>query len=253
MSSPGPQRRQIVRGRRVVTPSGTRPADVVIEDEQIVAIEPHGSASAPQVIDAAERLVIPGLIDSHVHTRDPGQTYKEDFRSASCAAARGGVTTIMAMPNTVPLIDSVSGFDAAAEAGQKSIVDFAIEALAHASSLENIGALTERGVVSFELFLGGGPPALITRERTMQDALFRAVAAAGGPDGRLPRRSRDFRRAGLRGRRRGHRARASCRDRSGDAHGRAVIGGGAALPRTCAANLHGAVCPRHRRVAPPYA
>src|ERR1700730_14329634 len=164
MSSPGP-RRQIVRGRRVVTPSGTRPADVVIEDEQIVAIEPHGGASAPQVIDAAERLVIPGLIDSHVHTRDPGQTYKEDFRSAACAAARGGVTTIMAMPNTAPLIDSVCAFDAAAEAGQKSIVDFAIEALAHASSLENIGALAERGAVSFELFLGGGPPGAVTRQR----------------------------------------------------------------------------------------
>jgi dihydroorotase (multifunctional complex type) len=186
MSSLGPRRRQIVRGRRVVTPSGTRPADVVIEDEQIVAIEPHGSASAPQVIDAAERLVIPGLVDSHVHTRDPGQTYKEDFRSASCAAARGGVTTIMAMPNTAPLVDSVSGFDAAAAAGQKSIVDFAIEALAHASSLENIGALAERGAVSFELFLGGGPPGLITREHAVQDALFRAVAAAGGLMGVYP-------------------------------------------------------------------
>jgi dihydroorotase-like cyclic amidohydrolase len=112
------KRRQIVRSNRVVTPSGTRAADVIIEDEQIVALEPHGSASADEVIDAAERLVIPGVVDSHVHTRDPGQTYKEDFRSASCAAARGGVTTIMAMPNTAPVIDSVSAFDAAAEAGQ---------------------------------------------------------------------------------------------------------------------------------------
>src|ERR1700724_2811444 len=169
MSSPGP-RRQIVRGRRVVTPSGTRPADVVIEDEQIVAIEPHGGASAPQVIDAAERLVIPGLIDSHVHTRDPGQTYKEDFRSAACAAARGGVTTIMAMPNTAPLIDSVSGFDAAAEAGQKSIVDFALQVLAHASSLESIGALAERGAVSFELFLGGGPAARAAKRAGVRGA-----------------------------------------------------------------------------------
>ena len=60
------------------------------------------------------------------------------------------------------------------------------EALAHASSLENIGALAERGAVSFELFLGGGPPALITRERAVQDALFRAVAAAGGLMGVYP-------------------------------------------------------------------
>src|SRR3981081_1484543 len=157
--------RFVVRGKRVVTPAGISAADVVIHGDQIAAVESYGSVSASRVIDAAERLVLPGLIDSHVHTRDPGQTYKEDFRSAACAAARGGVTTIMAMPNTAPLIDSVSGFDAAAEAGQKSIVDFALQVLAHASSLESIGALAERGAVSFELFLGGGPPALITRDR----------------------------------------------------------------------------------------
>lgn len=186
MPSRDAKRRRIVRGSRVVTPSGTRPADLVIAGEQIVAIAPHGTATAAEVVDAAERLVIPGLVNSHVHTRDPGQAYKEDFRSASHAAARAGVTTIMAMPNTVPVIDSVSAFDAAAAAGQKSIVDFAIEALAQASSLENIPALAERGAVSFELFLGGGPPLLVTRERAMQDALFRAVAAAGGLMGVYP-------------------------------------------------------------------
>jgi dihydroorotase len=178
MPSTSANSRRIVRGGRVVTPSGIRAADVLIEDERIVAIEPYGTASAADAIDAAERLVIPGVVDSHVHTRDPGQTYKEDFRSASSAAARGGVTTIMAMPNTAPLVDSVSAFDAAADAGQKSIVDFAIQALAHASSLPNVEALARRGVVSFELFLGGGPPALLTRERAVQNALFRAVAVA---------------------------------------------------------------------------
>jgi dihydroorotase len=186
MSSISSKSRRIVRGKRIIMPSGTRAADVLIADGRIAAIAPHGSATAQEVIDAAERLVIPGLVDSHVHTRDPGQTHKEDFRSASRAAARGGVTTIMAMPNTVPLVDSVAGFDAAVEAGNKSIVDFAIEALAHASSLENIPALAQRGAVSFELFLGGGPDALITRERAMQNSLFAAVAAAEGLIGLYP-------------------------------------------------------------------
>jgi dihydroorotase (multifunctional complex type) len=186
MSSISLTTRRIVRGNRIVMPSGTRAADVLVEHERIAAIEPHGSLTARGVIDAAERLVIPGLVDSHVHTRDPGQTHKEDFRSASRAAARGGVTTIMAMPNTAPLVDGVRGFDAAAEAGNTSIVDFAIQALAHASSLENIPALAERGAVSFELFLGGGPPALITRERAMQNSLFAAVAATGGLMGLYP-------------------------------------------------------------------
>jgi dihydroorotase (multifunctional complex type) len=186
MSSNPSKSRRIVRGKRIVMPSGTRAADVLIEDGRIAAIEPHGSAIAPEVIDAAERLVIPGLVDSHVHTRDPGQSHKEDFRSASRAAARGGVTTIMAMPNTAPLIDCVTGFDAAVEAANKSIVDFAIQALAHASSLENIPALAQRGAISFELFLGGGSDALITRDRAMQNSLFAAVAAAGSLMGLYP-------------------------------------------------------------------
>jgi dihydroorotase (multifunctional complex type) len=186
MSSIPSKSRRIVRGRRIVMPSGTRAADVLIEDGRIAGIEPHGSATAPEVLDAAERLVIPGLVDSHVHTRDPGQTYKEDFRSASRAAARGGVTTIMAMPNTAPLVDSVTSFDAVAEAANNSIVDFAIQALAHASSLENIPALAQRGAVSFELFLGGGPDALVTRDRAMQNSLFAAVAAAAGLMGVYP-------------------------------------------------------------------
>jgi dihydroorotase (multifunctional complex type) len=177
---------RIVRGGRVVLPSGTTATDVVIEGERIAAIEPYGSARAEYVIDAGERLVLPGVVDSHVHTRDPGQTDKEDFRSASCAAARGGITTMMAMPNTVPLIDSAAAFDLAAQAGEKSIVDFALQALAHPSSIENIEALAARGAVSFELFLGGGPQTLITRDRAVQSALFAAVAGVGGIMGVYP-------------------------------------------------------------------
>ncbi|MDO4519026.1 MAG: dihydroorotase [Eubacteriales bacterium] len=62
--------------------------------------------NADTVIDAAGKLVMPGVIDLHVHLRDPGLTYKEDIESGSKAAARGGVTTIIAMPNTKPVIDS---------------------------------------------------------------------------------------------------------------------------------------------------
>ena len=180
------RRRLIVRGGRVVTPLRTFAADIVIEAGCIVAIEPYGSASASTVIDAGERLILPGLVDSHVHARDPGQTHKEDFLTASRAAARGGVTTIMAMPNTAPLVDGLAGFDAAVEAAGKSIVDVAIQALATAASLPSIAALAQRGVVSFEMFLGGGPDALITKSRAMQKALFEAVAACGGLMGVYP-------------------------------------------------------------------
>ncbi|TMJ34710.1 MAG: hypothetical protein E6G96_01085, partial [Alphaproteobacteria bacterium] len=177
---------RVVRGQRVVLPSGTRAADVLIVQGRIVGIEAYGSASGDEVLDAAERLVLPGLVDSHVHARDPGQTYKEDFGSASRAAARGGITTIMVMPNTVPVVDNVAAFDAVIDAANKSIVDYAVQALAHASSLDNIEALAQRGAVSFELFLGGGPAALITRARAVQNSLFAAVAAAAGVIGVYP-------------------------------------------------------------------
>ena len=59
-----------------------------------------------RVIDAKGMIVMPGLVDLHVHFRDPGQTDKEDIETGSRAAARGGVTTVVAMPNTKPVIDS---------------------------------------------------------------------------------------------------------------------------------------------------
>src|SRR5204863_9517050 len=142
--------------------------------------EAYGSADGDDVLDAAERLVLPGLVDSHVHARDPGQSYKEDFASASRAAARGGITTVMVMPNTVPLVDNVAAFDAVIDAANKSIVDYAVQALAHASSLDNIEALAQRRPASFELSLGGGPAALIPRARAVQNFVFAAVAVASG-------------------------------------------------------------------------
>ena len=60
-----------------------------------------------EVIDAAGCYVMPGLIDLHVHLRDPGQTYKEDIMTGAAAAAAGGVTTVLAMPNTSPTVDSI--------------------------------------------------------------------------------------------------------------------------------------------------
>jgi dihydroorotase len=82
-------------------------ADIFVKDGIICKI---GQGLTPEsavdeVIDAKGRLVLPGLIDLHVHFRDPGQTQKEDIETGSRAAARGGVTTVVAMPNTSPVID----------------------------------------------------------------------------------------------------------------------------------------------------
>ena len=80
--------------------------DVLVEDGVIKTVAPSISDEADQVIDASGLVVAPGLIDMHVHFRDPGQTHKEDIKTGSKAAAKGGFTTVCCMPNTNPVIDS---------------------------------------------------------------------------------------------------------------------------------------------------
>ena len=96
----------LIRGGRVIDPANgvDEIADVLIEDGRIAAI---GSApgKADRVIDASGLIVCPGLIDMHVHLREPGQEWKEDIESGSRAAVAGGVTSMCCMPNTTPRLD----------------------------------------------------------------------------------------------------------------------------------------------------
>ena len=80
--------------------------DVLIQDDRIVRVDENISDAADEVIDANGMYVMPGFIDLQVHLRDPGLTYKETLATGGAAAARGGVTTICAMPNTKPVIDT---------------------------------------------------------------------------------------------------------------------------------------------------
>ena len=132
---------------------------VLIEDGRIAAcLRGNDRASADVVIDARSRLLFPGFVDAHVHMRDPGQPQKEDFGSGSAAAAVGGITTVMCMPNTRPPIDSQSGFDHARKAGEsRSFVDFALQAAVHPSNQQAMASLWDAGVVSFETMLADGP------------------------------------------------------------------------------------------------
>src|SRR3954452_20606868 len=113
-------------GGEVFAGGALQPADVLIDGEMIAALIRRGeSADAVETIDCTGRLVLPGMIDTHVHTRDPGYTHKEDFGTASQAAAAGGVTTIFDMPNVEPPTDTVEEFERKrADAQRKSVVDF---------------------------------------------------------------------------------------------------------------------------------
>jgi dihydroorotase len=77
--------------------------DILIEDGVIIKIDENIQAEGHEIVDAQSNYVLPGIIDVHTHMRDPGLTHKEDFTSGSKACARGGVTTFIDMPNTIPV------------------------------------------------------------------------------------------------------------------------------------------------------
>lgn len=100
----------LIKNGRVIDPASGIDAtlDVLLDETGIQAIEPHIAVSDEmQVIDAKNLVVAPGLIDNHVHFRDPGLTYKEDLVSGANAAKAGGFTTVVCMANTAPVVDNV--------------------------------------------------------------------------------------------------------------------------------------------------
>jgi dihydroorotase (multifunctional complex type) len=149
-----------IHGARIVTGDGVADGGAMAADGRIVArLSGSDRAAADTIIDARGRMLFPGFIDAHVHMRDPGQPQKEDFASGSMAAAIGGVTTVMCMPNTRPPTDSIAGFDLARNAGERaSYVDFALQAVVHPGNHGEMAALWGAGVVSFETMLADGPP-----------------------------------------------------------------------------------------------
>lgn len=100
----------LIQNGRVVDPvNGTVSIlDLYVENGKVLQLEKDIQTEADRVIDATGLVVCPGLVDLHVHLRDPGLTYKEDIFTGTAAAARGGVTSLACMANTDPVVDSRS-------------------------------------------------------------------------------------------------------------------------------------------------
>jgi len=98
----------LIKGGRITDPANNldRAADLLVEDGVIKAIAAGINCPEAEVIDAAGKLVVPGLIDMHVHLREPGLEAKETIATGSGAAARGGFTAVACMPNTKPVVDN---------------------------------------------------------------------------------------------------------------------------------------------------
>jgi dihydroorotase len=146
----------VLKGGALVEPWGTFAADLGIRDGKIAAVAAEiGSSRGGEVYDASGKYILPGLIDAHVHFRDPGLTYKEDFSTGSAAAAYGGISLAADMPNTVPPAAGAGDLrEKARIAGEKSYTDFGLFALLTRDNPDETEGLIREGALGFKVFLG---------------------------------------------------------------------------------------------------
>jgi len=144
----------IIKNGRLALATGLTEASLIIDGGKIAGIMRSGETKADRVIDASGKIVLPGMIDMHVHLRDPGFPERENFESGTRAATAGGVTTVVDMPNTQPATVTVEAFEQKkAIANKKSLVDFAFIGGAGEIPTKDIVGLVEAGATAFKSFL----------------------------------------------------------------------------------------------------
>ncbi|MEV4266451.1 allantoinase AllB [Kribbella sp. NPDC049584] len=147
----------VIRARRVVRPAGEQPAAIGVRDGRIMAIAPYDAdlQAAADVRLSDDEVLLPGLVDSHVHVNDPGRTDWEGFTSATKAAARGGVTTIIDMPlNSIPPTCDVPALRLKRKTAEtQAYVDVGFWGGAIPGNLSDLRPLHDAGVFGYKCFL----------------------------------------------------------------------------------------------------
>lgn len=143
-----------LESRRVVTPSGVAPAAVRIEAGAIAEVLAHG-AGGTGAIDVGDLVVMPGVVDGHVHINEPGRTEWEGFETATRAAAAGGITTVVDMPlNCIPVTTTAAHLEEKARhAAGRCAVDYAFWGGVVPGNAAELPRMIEAGVVGFKCFL----------------------------------------------------------------------------------------------------
>jgi allantoinase len=146
----------LIRGRRVVTPDGMREACIHVSNGSIGRVAAFDDVpTGVPLVDAGDRVIMPGLVDTHVHVNEPGRTEWEGFDTATRAAAAGGVTTILDMPlNSIPPTTSLIALAEKRGAAEGRVhVDVGFWGGAVPGDLGDLGDLHEAGVFGFKAFL----------------------------------------------------------------------------------------------------
>ncbi len=186
----------IIRNAVVAQPDGsTIPADVASRDGVIARIAPTLDASARDDIEAEGRLLLPGVIDPQVHFREPGNGHKEDLGSGSRAAARGGVTSFLEMPNTDPPTTSQQALsDKLARAAHKCVVNYGFFIGATPDNLEQVNSAAP--VCGIKIFMGASTGSLLVNEPHDLERIFangkRLIAVHAESEARIRERRKLF-------------------------------------------------------------
>ena len=164
----------VIRNGQVATPGGLIQTDIGVSAGRIAALGPIAASQAGETLDAAGLHVLPGVIDAHVHFREPGLTHKEDFETGSRAAVLGGVTTVFEMPNSDPVTTTAERLlDKLVRAKGRMACDYAFYI---GGSAENAGMLgdLERlpGCAGVKIFMGASTGSLLLAD---EEGLTRAL------------------------------------------------------------------------------
>ena len=187
----------LIRGANIILPNGElMVGDVLTRDRQIVEVAPQISTAAPTTeIDAQGLTLLPGVIDPQVHFREPGLEYKEDLFTASCACAKGGVTSFLEMPNTRPLTTTQQALDDKLQrAASKCVVNYGFFIGATPENLPDL--LLATPTPGIKVFMGSMHGQLLMDQEEALDAIFargdRLIAVHAEDQARINQRRQEF-------------------------------------------------------------
>ncbi|MEZ5163185.1 MAG: amidohydrolase family protein [Fimbriimonadaceae bacterium] len=156
----------LIKNGTVVSGSGRKQCDIAIRKGKIVAVGSFQASDAAEVIEASHLHVLPGVIDTQVHFREPGMEHKEDIESGTRAAVCGGVTTIFEMPNTKPATTTAEALrDKLVRANGRAWCHYAFFVGASAENIEQLDELEQLpGTPGIKLFMGSSTGSLLVEQ-----------------------------------------------------------------------------------------
>jgi len=163
--------RILIKNATVVLPDGVDRRSVVVDGAQIAEIDPAPQLRVDEVVDAAGLHLIPGVVDDQVHFREPGLTHKEDLATASRACAKGGVTTFLEMPNTLPAATTRARVAEKLElAAEKSLVNYGFYIGATCDNLAELKAADR--TPGIKIFIGSSTGDLLVDDQAALERIF---------------------------------------------------------------------------------